>query len=195
MRRHRSLKYFLVACLVICASVLFSSAITVTAAKFNIDLSLSIPYFLRVSYSSGSCSETITTQDRSVFKRISLEFTPRNDGLYESVIALEIRSNANWQMTITPLDVDDSAQWIVHEGENDIPSDTIEAGRPISELDATFQCNPETTPVWHLHVLSPSCPNPVRREMTAQKQNDVGATPTSAAATPAIQLTIIQQDF
>lgn len=187
MNHYMTSKLFLLASLVFCTFLLCSST-PVTATKLDISMSLSIPYFLRVFYSNGSYSETITTQDQSILRRISLEFMPRNDGLYESVITLDIRSNANWQLTITPINIDDSSYWTIHESANDPQHLAIEACTPISELGATFQCNPETPFSWHLHVLSPC---PVEKELVPAKEV-VGAQPSSAASMPSIQLSVVQ---
>lgn len=187
MGRHKSSRRFLVVFLIIHISLLLCSTTAMTT-KFGIGLSISIPFFLSVSYSNGSYSETITTQDQVVNRLVPLEYLPRSDGQYESVIALEIRSNADWDLTITPVNIDESSYWTFCENVNDQQHQAIDSGNPISELGATFQCSPESPVSWHLHVLSPA---PVEKELVPAKKV-FGAPPSSAASMPSIQLSVVQ---
>ena len=172
MNSHKLPGRFLAAFLVICFSFLLCSTSAV-ATTFNIGLSITIPYFLSVTYSNGSYSETITTQDQVVNRMVPLEYLPCHDGQFESVVAFEIRSNADWQLTFTPFNIDESSYWTIHEDNHDFHNHAISVDSPLSELGCVLQGNPKTPVCWHLHVLSPD--------------------QSSADAIPSIQLNVAQQ--
>lgn len=153
MDQYRPLRPFLALFFIICISLMFCPAAT-RATKLDIDLSLSIPYFLRMSYSNGSLGETITTQDQIIDRLIPLEYTARQDAQYESVIDFEIRSNADWQLTIIPVNIDTASYWIIHEDAN-LPNQPVNVDRPLCELGQVLQGTPQSPVGWHLHVLSP----------------------------------------